>query len=157
MVNISQLDVTDLAILREVQADGRVSIVDLAERVNLTKSPCLKRLRRLERDGFIASYHAILDAEKIEQAISFFVQVKLESTTSKNLEAFNAAVRAEPQILGCHMLSGGYDYLLKVRTKDMHAYRELLGEVISDLPGVYQTSTFPVMEEVKDSSLLVVG
>lgn len=152
----SPLDNTDRRILREIQRNGRIAVVDLAERVNLTKSPCLKRLRRLENDGYIKNYQAVLDPKKIEQGYLVFIQVKLESTTSGNLERFNAAVRKVPQVLSCHMLSGGYDYLLKARTKDMQAYRELLGDVIADLPGVYQTSTFPVMEEVKDTNVLIV-
>lgn len=152
-----QLDQIDRAILHQIQADGRLSVVELAERVHLSKSPCLKRLRRLERDGFIVGYRAQLDPKKIDQGYLVFVQVKLESTTSKNLAAFNRAVQDVPEILACHMLSGGYDYLLKVRTRDMGAYRDLLGDVIADLPGVYQTSTFPVMEEVKDTALLAVG
>lgn len=156
MENGGQLDNTDRRILREIQKEGRVSVVELAERVNLTKSPCLKRLRRLEKEKFIRAYQAVLDPKKIQQDYLVFVQVKLESTTSKSLEQFNMAACKVPQILSCHMLSGGYDYLLKVRTKDMHTYRELLGDIISDLPGVFQTSTFPVMEEVKDTSLLLV-
>ena len=150
------LDAYDRRMLQEIQEEGRLSVVDLAERVNLTKSPCLKRLRRLERDGFILAYRAVLDPQKVDQGYLVYVQVKLESTRSKTLEAFNAAVREVPQILACHMLSGGYDYLLKVRTKDMSTYRDLLGDVIADMPGVNQTSTFPVMEEVKDTSLLLV-
>ncbi|MFC2952415.1 Lrp/AsnC family transcriptional regulator [Marinicaulis aureus] len=152
----SSIDHLDCALLNELQADGRVSVVELAERINLSKTPCQKRLRRLERDGVIRGYQADIDPAKINLGHLVFVQVKLESTRRDCLERFNAAAKKVPQILSCHMLSGGYDYLLKVRTKDMAAYRTLLGDVIADLPGVAQTSTFPVMEEVKDSSALVI-
>lgn len=154
MGNDKTLDKIDRRILQCLQKDGRISVVDLAEQVNLSKSPCLQRLRRLERNGFIKGYRADLDPHKVAQGYLVYVQVKLENTNRRALEAFNAAVMKVSQILTCHMVAGGYDYLLKVRTRDMTAYRELLGDVISCLPGVLQTSTFPVMEEVKDTTLL---
>lgn len=140
-----------------VQGEGRISVVELAERVNLSKSPCLQRLRRLEADGFIRGYRADLDPKKVAHGYLVYVQVTLENTSRLSLENFNAAVQDIPQILTCHMMSGGYDYILKVRTADMSAYRELLGDVISVLPGVNKTSTFPVMEEVKDTTALMVS
>lgn len=148
---IKTLDNTDKRILSRIQNDGRISIVDLADAVNLSKSPCLQRLRRLEREGYIMRYRAELDPKKVANGHLVYVQVKLEKTTRQHLEAFNEAVLGVPQILGCHMMSGGYDYLLKIRTKDMTSYRELLGDVISELPSVVQTLTFPVIEEVKDT------
>ena len=156
MVVFSQLDATDRRILVEVQKNGRIQVVDLAETVGLSKSPCLKRLRRLEQTGFIRGYRADLDPDKIAQGYLVYVQVKLESTKRDWLERFSTAIQTVPEIMTCHMMSGGYDYLLKVRTRDMRAYRELLGDVISDLPGVQQTETYPVMEQVKETSLLVV-
>lgn len=156
MQKLGSIDEADRRILKEIQSDGRISVVALAERVNLTKSPCLKRLRDLEKNGFIRGYKADLDPDKIDQGYLVYVQVKLESTRRETLEAFNSKVLKVPQILSCHMLSGGYDYLLKIRTRDMRIYRELLGDVLSDLPGVAQTSTFPVMEEVKDTSTMVI-
>ncbi len=157
MDSFSQLDAIDRRILVEVQKNGRIQVVDLAEAVGLSKSPCLKRLRRLEQTGFIRGYRADLDPDKIAQGYLVYVQVKLESTKRDWLETFNAAIQTVPEIMTCHMMSGGYDYLLKVRTRDMRAYRELLGDVISDLPGVQQTETYPVMEQVKETSLLVVA
>jgi len=156
MSNIDRIDFTDRRILQEIQRDGRIAFVDLAEKVNLSKSPCLKRLRRLEADGYIKGYRAILDADKISQGYLAYVQVKLKSTRRDALEAFNKAVQTVPQILSCHMMSGGYDYLLKVRTRDMRAYRALLGDVVSNLPGIDQTSTFPVMEQVKETSIMLI-
>lgn len=150
------LDPIDRRILNRLQQDGRMSVVDLAEHVHLSKSPCLQRLRRLERDGFIRGYRADLDPQKVAHGYLVYVQVKLENTSRDILETFNAGVQSVPQILTCHMMAGGYDYLLKIRTADMTAYRALLGDVISVLPGVNTTSTFPVMEEVKDTTVLVV-
>jgi Lrp/AsnC family transcriptional regulator, leucine-responsive regulatory protein len=156
MANDDVLDATDRRILREIQDDGRISIVDLAERVNLSKSPCLKRLKKLEHSGFIRGYHAELDPKKLSQGYLCYVQVKLMNTTRTKLEEFNRAARKVPQVQSCHMVSGGYDYLLKVRTRDMDQYRILLGDVISELPGVGQTSTYPVMEQVKDTMIVAI-
>ena len=153
MTSSDTLDVIDRRLLRVLQAEGRISVVDLAERIGLSKSPCLKRLRRLEEVGVIRGYHANLDPDRVRQGYLAYVQVKLSSTKRSTLEAFNAAVQDIPQIVSCHMMAGGYDYLLKVRTRDMKAYRYFLGDVLSDLPGVDQTSTFPVMEQVKESHL----
>jgi Lrp/AsnC family transcriptional regulator, leucine-responsive regulatory protein len=157
MRDLEQLDFADLRILREIQHDGRMPVVELAERVNLSKSPCLKRLRRLEKDGYIRRYIAELDARKMEQGYLVYVQVKLANTTRLILEEFNRAVQTVPQIQSCHMVSGGYDYLLKIRTRDMEEYRLLLVDVISSLPAVAQTSTYPVMEEVKDTLTLAIN
>lgn len=147
-------DQIDRRILDVIQSNGRIPVVELAERVSLSKSPCLQRLRRLEREKYILGYRADLDPAKVAHGYLVYVQVELKSTARHSLEEFNRAVRSVPQVLSCHMVSGGYDYLLKVRTRDMPAYRELLGDVISNLPGVFRTSTFPVMEEVKDTTLI---
>lgn len=149
--NTKDLDFIDQHILAAIQNDGRMTIVELADRVGITKSPCLARLRALEKGGYILGYRALLDAKKLGQGYLVYVQVKLLDTTLARLEEFNHAVRQIPQVQSCHMMSGGYDYLLKVRTRDMDEYRLLLGDVLSRLPGIGQTSTYPVMEEVKDT------
>ena len=156
MRNFKSLDNVDRKILHEIQRDGRIAFVELAEKVGLSKSPCLKRLRALEKDGYITGYRAELDAYKIDQGYLVYVQVKLRTTSRDSLRAFNQAVQDVKEIMSCDMMSGGYDYLLKVRTRDMQAYRELLGDVISVLPGIDQSSSFPVMEQVKETSYLVV-
>ena len=156
MRNFKSLDNVDRNILHEIQRDGRIAFVDLAEKVGLSKSPCLKRLRALEKEGYIKGYRAELDANKIEQGYLVYMQVKLRSTNRDALRRFNQAVQYVKEIMSCDMMSGGYDYLLKVRTRDMHAYRELLGDVLSVLPGIDQSSSFPVMEQVKETSYLVV-
>ncbi len=150
------LDQIDKNILRVIQREGRIPIVELAERVNITKSPCLIRLRKLEKDGFIRGYRADIDPHKVEQSHLVYVQVKLKNTSRKKLNEFNAAVRDIPEILSCHMMSGGYDYLLKVRSKNVQSYSLFMADILSDLPSVQQTSTFPVLQEVKESSALVI-
>lgn len=153
---LEELDHLDRKILRAMQEAGRLSISDLSEQVGLSKTPCLTRLRRLEENGYIRHYKAVLDAAKIRQDYVTYVQVKLSSTTRRHLNAFSDAVQNVPEIQSCHMMSGGYDFLLKIRTRNMRAYRELLGDVVSELPGIAQTSTFPVMETVKETDDLVV-
>lgn len=148
------LDATDLRILEEIQADGRISVVELSRRVHLTKTPCAERLRRLESAGVICGYFAALNPKVVSASHVVMVQVQLKGTTADDLEAFNAAVVRAPEIQSCHMIAGGYDYLLKVRSKDIDAYRKVLGEVISKLPGVLQTHTYVVMETVKDDFTL---
>ena len=148
---LEDLDEFDRKILRAMQANGRLSVGELSEEVGLSKTPCLTRLRRLETKGYIRQYKGVLDPTLIRQDYVTYVQVKLEATTRRHLDAFSDAVQNIPQIQSCHMMSGGYDFLLKIRTRNMKAYRELLGDVLSELPGIAQTSTFPVMETVKDT------
>ncbi|WP_159589472.1 Lrp/AsnC ligand binding domain-containing protein [Chelativorans xinjiangense] len=150
------LDSTDLRILEEIQKDGRISVVELSRRVHLTKTPCAERLRRLENSGVISGYFAKLNPAVVNAAHIVMVQVQLKGTTADELEAFNAAVARVPEIQSCHMVAGGYDYLLKVRTRDIDAYRKVLGAAISELPGVLQTHTYVVMETVKDDVTLPV-
>jgi Lrp/AsnC family leucine-responsive transcriptional regulator len=152
-----KLDSFDLKLLNIIQDNGRMPIVEIAEKIGLSKTPCLNRLRRLERDGYIKSYRAVLDPEKISQGYLVYVQVKLGSTRKIDLESFNAAVKKIPQIMTCHMMAAGYDYLLKVRTRDISEYRHFLTDTIDTLPGVVQTSTFPVMEQVKESTVMTIG
>ncbi|MEM7458807.1 MAG: Lrp/AsnC ligand binding domain-containing protein [Pseudomonadota bacterium] len=153
---LEDLDQLDRNILRAMQANGRLSISELSDEVGLSKTPCLTRLRRLEERAYIRRYKAVLDPEKIRQGYVTYVQVKLAATTRRHLNAFSDAVQNVPEIQSCHMMSGGYDFLLKIRTRNMRAYRELLGDVLSELPGIAQTSTFPVMETVKEADDLVV-
>ena len=143
------LDQFDWRILDAMQRDGRLSLADLSEHVGLSKTPCQIRLKRLEEEGFITGYHARLNMRKIHKNYVVFIQVKLEATSRRHLEQFNKAVRKIDSIQSCHMMAGGFDYLLKVRCRNMEEYRAILTDDINDLPGVNQTSTFPVMEEVK--------
>jgi len=149
------LDQFDKKILSELQIEGRLAFSELAERVGLSKTPCLNRVRRLERSGVIRRYRADLDPARIEKAHIVYVQVSLSNTKRAALDTFNQAVQEISEIMSCHMMAGGYDYLLKVRTKDMPTYRQFLGDVLSMMPGVDKTSSFPVMEQVKESSVFV--
>lgn len=146
------LDKFDWQILEAVQEDGRLSLADLSERIGLSKTPCQIRLKRLEKDGYITGYHARFNMRKIQQNYVVFIQVKLEATSRRHLQEFNQAVQKIDVIQSCHMMAGGFDYLLKVRCRNMEEYRVILTDHINDLPGVYQTTSFPAMEEVKRNS-----
>jgi Lrp/AsnC family transcriptional regulator, leucine-responsive regulatory protein len=148
------LDDVDLQILDQLQLDGRLPVIELSKRVNLSPTPCSLRMRRMESDGVIRGYHARLSPTAIGQALMVFVSVKLRATDEKTLEKFNAAVKPVRQILECHMVGGGFDYLLKIRVRDMSEYREILGGVIGTLPMVEGTHSYFVMEEVKESNIL---
>jgi Lrp/AsnC family leucine-responsive transcriptional regulator len=145
-----QLDRIDRNILAALSREGRLSMAELAARVGLSKTPVQARVRRLEADGYIRGYAAIVDRERMGEGHVAFVQVKLSDTRSAALDAFNKAVLAIPEVEQCHMIASSFDYLLKVRTKDIASYRRVLGERISALPHVAQTSTFVAMETVKD-------
>jgi len=145
-----QIDRIDRNILTALLRDGRLSMAELAARVGLSKTPVQARVRRLERDGFIRGYSAVVDRERMGEGHVAFVQVKLSDTRSAALDAFNRAVQGVAEIEQCHMMAASFDYLLKIRTRDIAAYRRVLGERISALPHVAQTSTFVAMETVKD-------
>jgi len=144
------LDRLDEAILRVLALEGRISAVDLARRIGLSKSPTQARIRRLEQAGIIAGYHARLDRVRMGLAHVAFVEVRLSDTREAALQAFNRAVLMVPEVEQCHMIASRFDYLLKVRTADIQAYRRVLAEQISALPHVAQTSTYVAMEAVKD-------
>jgi Lrp/AsnC family leucine-responsive transcriptional regulator len=148
------LDRIDLRILEVLQADGRISNLKLAEAVSLSPTAVLARVQRLTRDGYILGYEARLDPARLRAGLLVFVEVLLDRTTPNVFEAFKAAVQAHPQILECHMVAGGFDYLLKTRMADMQAYRDFAGTVLWQLPGVRETRTYAVMEEVKNSTRL---
>jgi Lrp/AsnC family transcriptional regulator, leucine-responsive regulatory protein len=145
-----QLDRIDRNILTALSRDGRLSMAELATQVGLSKTPVQARVKRLEQEGFIRGYSAVVDHERMGEGHVAFVQVKLSDTRSAALDAFNRAVQGVREIEQCHMMAASFDYLLKVRTKDIAAYRRVLGERISALPHVAQTSTFVAMETVKD-------
>ncbi|MBI1619360.1 Lrp/AsnC family transcriptional regulator [Aquamicrobium zhengzhouense] len=145
-----QLDRIDRNILAALAADGRLSASELGAKVGLSKTPVQARVKKLEREGFIRGYSAIIDLERMGEGHVAFVQVKLSDTRSTALDAFNRAVLAIAEVEQCHMIAASFDYILKVRTKDIAAYRRVLGERISALPHVAQTSTYVAMETVKD-------
>lgn len=148
--DLTELDSFDQAILRHLSVDGRISATDLAQRIGLSKSPTAARIKRLEAAGVIAGYAARLNPIRMGLAHIAFVEVRLSDTREAALRAFNAAVRQIPEVTECHMIASRFDYLLKVRSKDMPAYRRVLGEHISALPHVASTSTYVAMETVKE-------
>jgi len=156
MANIERLDDTDRRLLRLLQAEGRISNQELAERCHLSPSACSDRVRRLRETGFIRGFSAILDPQKVDRALLIFVEVVLDRTTGDVFDAFAEAARRAPDVLECHMVAGGFDYLIKARVKDMVAYRAFLGDVLVQMPGVRETRTYAVLEEVKSTGQLPV-
>ena len=148
-----EIDRFDQAILRLLAADGRLSVAELARQVGLSKSPVQARLKRLEGAGIITGYHARLDPIRMGLPHVAFVEVRLADTREAALQAFNRAVQGLAEVEQCHMIAGGFDYLLKVRTVDIQAYRTFMGERLSSLPHVLSTSTYVAMEAVKDSGI----
>ena len=148
------LDRIDLRILGALQRDGRISNLKLADTVSLSPTAVLARVQRLTREGFIRGYHAELDPGKLGRGMVVFVEVLLDRTTPNVFDEFRAAVQAHPEVLECHMVAGGFDYLVKTRVADMEAYRGFAGSVLWQLPGVRETRTYAVMEEVKNSTRL---
>ncbi|MEM6618963.1 MAG: Lrp/AsnC ligand binding domain-containing protein [Pseudomonadota bacterium] len=145
------LDAIDRRILVALRRDGRMAVTDLARAVGLSKSPCQVRLRRLRDQGVIRGFRAVIDPAALGLTHVAFVEVRLRDTRQAALAAFNTAVHAVPEVEDCHMIAGAFDYLLKVRTRDMADYRRVLGEVVSALPHVEMTSTHVSMEAVKES------
>ncbi|MCB1333648.1 MAG: Lrp/AsnC ligand binding domain-containing protein [Roseivivax sp.] len=145
-----ELDKIDRAILRILSHDGRISMTDLGARVGLSKTPVTARVRRLEAEGVITGYRADLSARRLGMDHVAFLEVRLSDTRETALQAFNAAVREIPEVEECHMIAGGFDYLVKVRTQDIGEYRRVLSESVSRLPHVASTSTYVSMESVRD-------
>lgn len=149
-----KLDNYDMKILDSVSKNARITVTDLAVEVGLSKTPCHSRLKRLETEGYILGYRALIDPVKLGLNHIAFVEVKLSDTRNKALTEFNEAVVKQIEVEQCHMIAGGFDYLLKVRTHDINDYRLFLGEQLSALPHVAQTSTYVSMEAVKDIAIL---
>jgi Lrp/AsnC family transcriptional regulator, leucine-responsive regulatory protein len=139
-----------------LQEDGRISNLKLAEAIGLSATAVLARTQRLQRDGFILGYEAKLNPAKLGRGMAVFVEVLLDRTTANVFDAFKAAVQVHGEIMECHLVAGGFDYLLKLRVQDMAAYREFAGRVLWQLPGVRETRTYAVMEEIKETTRLEV-
>jgi Lrp/AsnC family leucine-responsive transcriptional regulator len=145
-----ELDRIDRAILAALSRNARLSVTELGQKVGLSKTPVAARLRRLEAEGVITGYRAELSARRLGLDHVAFLEIRLSDTREKALAAFNAAIREIPEVEECHMIAGGFDYLVKVRTSDIGDYRRVLGESISRLPHVASTSTYVSMESVRD-------
>ncbi len=152
-MDTDSLDTFDRAILMALAEEGRISVTELARRIGLSKSPTQARLKRLEESGVIRGYRAILDPIRLGLDHVAFVEVRMSDTREAALEAFNKAVAAIPEVESAHLIAGNFDYLLKVRTADMRAYRRVLAEKLSTLPGISLTSTYVAMQAVKDDGL----
>lgn len=152
MPKAKTLDRTDRKLLEILQRDGRISNVELARQVALSPTPCLERVRRLEREGFIIGYVALADPQKLNAATQAFIQVSLTNTSTDNLRDFNGRISAIPEVEACHMVAGGFDYLLKIRCSNMQHYQHFLGEHLAAIPLIAQTHTYVVIEEVKNET-----
>jgi len=146
------LDRIDKKIMELLQQNGRITNTALAKQINLSPTPCLERVRKLERSGFIKSYRAVLDAQRMNAGFVTFVTVTLDRTTEDVFERFARRVQALPEIAECHMIGGGFDYILKVRTADMAGFREFLGASLTSLPEIAQTHSYFVMETVVEDT-----
>ncbi|WP_455176447.1 Lrp/AsnC ligand binding domain-containing protein [Azospirillum largimobile] len=151
---MSDIDKIDRRILSILQVEGRIAAVELAERVGLSPTSTGERLKRLQKEGYIQGFGARLVPQRLGFGLLVFVEVLLDKTTHDVFDRFTAAVRRAPEVLECHMVAGGFDYLVKTRVADMAAYRGFLGEVLLPLPGVRETRTYAVMEEIKNDAPL---
>lgn len=151
-----ELDKLDRKILRALQKEGRLSNIELADTINLSPTATAERVKRLTRDGYIIGYMAVLSPEKLGRNLLVFVQVKLDRTTPDVFDTFASAIKRSDDVMECHMVAGGFDYLVKARVSGMDAYRSFLSEVLLSLPGVRETHTYAVMEEVKSTGWLPV-
>ncbi|MDO5068785.1 winged helix-turn-helix transcriptional regulator [Neisseria sp. Dent CA1/247] len=151
---MKELDKTDRKILKILQQNARIPMTELAEKVGLSTTPVTERVRRLERENIITGYHAHLNPHALGQSLLVFVELKLRSKSGNIFEDFRREVSMIPQILECHLVSGEYDYLIKVRLPDMSAYRDMLGNILLQLPAAAESRSYVVMEEVKEDVLL---
>jgi Lrp/AsnC family leucine-responsive transcriptional regulator len=152
-----ELDRIDRRILARLQQDGRTAVSQLAREVNLTVTPTLERVRRLEASGYIEGYFARLSPGKLGLGLLAYVEVSLDRTTPDAFERFKQVALAHDEVMECHMVAGGFDYLLKIRVTDMESYRRFLGDRLAAVRGVQQTHTYFVMEEVKSTQKIVVA
>lgn len=148
------LDRTDIKILDILQKDGRISNIKLAEAVNLSPTAALARVQKLSKDGFILGYEAKLNPELLNSSFVVFVEILLDKTTPNVLEEFSDAILQHPEIVECHMISGGFDFVVKIRCANMEEFRKISGQILWQLPGVKETRSYPVMEVITESSQL---
>ena len=148
------LDALDLKILRALQEDGRLTNNDLADRVGLSPSPCLRRVRRLERDGFIRAYRAVLDREAVGLGLTVFVDIKVEKHSRDNAVGLQEALASMPEVVACHMVSGAADFIAEIVVPNLKAYERLLTERLLTLPMVGDIRSNFALARVKSESAL---
>jgi len=151
IMKISELNRIDRNILRILQEDGRITYSELAQRVGLTTTPCIERVRRLEREGVLKGFGAILDPDALGAGLVVFVQIRLQRTSQDIFAEFKEAAYQLPEVQECYLVSGNFDYLIKARVADMNAYRIFLGDTLLGLPGVQESTSYVVMETVKET------
>jgi Lrp/AsnC family leucine-responsive transcriptional regulator len=154
---IRKLDKLDRKILKALQEDGRIAMKDLAERVGLTVTPCIERVKRMERDQVITGYYARVDPAQLGAALLVFVEITLGNKSGNVFDQFRREVQKIPEVLECHLVSGDFDYLIKARIGEMADYRKLLGDILLQLPGAVQSKSYVVMEEIKETLKIAVG
>jgi Lrp/AsnC family leucine-responsive transcriptional regulator len=154
---IRKLDKLDRKILKVLQEDGRIAMKDLAERVGLTVTPCIERVKRMERDRVITGYYARVDPAQLGAALLVFVEITLGNKSGNMFDQFRREVNKIPEVLECHLVSGEFDYLIKARIGEMADYRKLLGDILLQLPGAVQSKSYVVMEEIKETLNIAVG
>ena len=154
---VRKLDKLDRKILKMLQEDGRIAMKDLAERVGLTVTPCIERVKRMERDQVITGYYARVDPAQLGAALLVFVEITLGNKSGNMFDQFRREVNKIPEVLECHLVSGEFDYLIKARIGEMADYRKLLGDILLQLPGAVQSKSYVVMEEIKETLTIAVG
>lgn len=151
---MKSLDRTDKLILDILQRQGRISLSELADKVNLSPTPCSERVKRLEKDGFITGYHARVNPALVDKSLLIFVEIKLSAKSGDVFDQVAKTLGQIPEVLECHLVSGEFDYLIKARLKEMGAYRELLGDILKKLPASASSRSYMAMEEIKESLYL---
>ncbi len=154
--NTSKLDSIDRKILRELQVNSKITNTELAKKVNLSPTPCLERVKRLQEQGYIERYTSILNAEKLGYNLLAFIEITLDRTNKNVFDDFSAYVQQLEQIQECHMIAGGFDYLVKARFRSMKDYRHFLGNILGNYPAILSTKTYLAMEHVKEYGALPV-
>ncbi|GAB1582627.1 MULTISPECIES: Lrp/AsnC ligand binding domain-containing protein [Phyllobacteriaceae] len=149
---MKDLDSMDRKILRALQDNGRLTNTELADHINLSQTATAERVKRLTRDGYILGYAAKLSPKLLDRSMLVFVEIKLDRTTPEVFDTFAEATRNNPDVMECHMVAGGFDYLVKARVADMEHYRRFLSDALLSLPGIRETHTYAVMEEVKETA-----
>ena len=157
MKTVADLDRTDRRILNTLQGNGRIANVELAREVNLTPTPCLERVKRLEKEGFIIRYVALLDPVKANAALCAYIEVQLASTTTEAVQLFNQQMLSLAEVQECQMVAGGFDYLIKIRVADMAHYQRFLGEKLASISDISQTHTYVVIQDVKSETAIKIN
>ncbi len=150
------LDRIDLKILEILQREGRIAVTELAERVNLSATPCSDRVKRMERDGVITGYHARVNPAALGKNLLVFLEIKLSAKSGDVFDKVKKELLYVPEVMECHLVSGDFDYLVKARLTEMNEYRRLLGEILKRLPASAESRSYIVMEEIKETLFLPV-